>query len=116
MELSYGTYVYKQQAALSRTIHSNNPQYFCPCLPRLCISRHVVADSIVIEETFNTSHGADSHVLIPQLPLSKAHNVLLRDSTNDTLDLFWAHAATGCDDLSSDIFCHSRGTVEGEED
>jgi hypothetical protein len=54
--------------------------------------------------------------LIPQLPLCKAHYVFLCDLSHYSLNLLWTHAATGCDDLSSDIFRYGSGAVEGEED
>lgn len=120
--------------ALSRIIHSINPTPRLKVYLRLCVSRHIVPnkgvssisrpfpdkryipDSVVIEETLNASDRTDSNILIPKLPLRKAHDVLFCDSSNDTLNLLWTHAATGCDDLSSDILCHSGGTIKGKED
>ena len=74
-----------------------------------------IPDSVVVQKTLNASDRTDSDILIPKLSLRKAHNVLLCDSSNDTLNLLWSHTAAGCDDLSSDIFCHSGGTVEREK-
>jgi hypothetical protein len=63
----------------------------------------------------NASNSTDSHILIPQLPLSKAHDILLCNGSYHTLDLFGAHATSSSDDLSSNIFCHGSGAVKGKE-
>lgn len=94
-------------------IHSMNSSSPPKVYP-LCVSRHVIANSVVVEETLDAANGTDSHILIPQLPLSKTHYILLCDCSNDTLNLLWTHAATGSDDLASNIFCDSGSTVKGK--
>jgi hypothetical protein len=54
--------------------------------------------------------------LIPQLPLGKAHYILLCDLPHYSLNLLRAHAATSGDDLASDIFRYSSGAIERQED
>lgn len=87
-----------------------------PLNPNLCVSRHIVADSLVVEETGNVTNSRDGNVLIPKLPLCEVHDILLGDGGDDTLDLLWAHAAAGGDDLASDILGDGGGAVKGEED
>lgn len=64
----------------------------------------------------DATNGTDSHVLIPQLSLRKAHNILRCDGTNHTLDLLWSHSASSGDDLTSDILGNSGCPVERKED
>ena len=82
----------------------------------LSVSAHVRTDALVIKQTLDTADCADSDILIPQFPLSKAHYVLLCDRSDDALDFFRTHSTTGCDYLTSDIFCHCGGTVKGKQD
>jgi len=82
----------------------------------LCVPRHVVSHTLVIQKSLDASNGADRDVLIPQLPLGKAHDLLLRDLRDDTLDLLRAHAAAGSDDLAADVLGDGGRAVQREED
>ena len=82
----------------------------------LSIPGHIVPDALIIKQTFDATNGTHSDILIPQLSLRKAHDVLLCDSSNDTLNFLRAHAAARGNELAADVFCDCSGTVEGEED
>lgn len=87
-----------------------------PLNPNLCVSRHIVADSLVVEETGDVTNSRDGNILIPKLPLCEVHDVLLGDGGDDALNLLWAHAAAGGDDLASDVLGNGGGAVKGKED
>lgn len=77
--------------------------------------RHVVPDSCVVKQTLDLAHCADSNVLVPQLPLGKAHDVLGGDAVNGPLNLLWAQSPASGDDLASNVLRDSRGAVQGQQ-
>jgi hypothetical protein len=53
---------------------------------------------------------------IPELLLSKVHNVLSSDLSNSALNVFGAQSASGGDDLAADIFGNGSGSVKRQKD
>jgi hypothetical protein len=54
--------------------------------------------------------------LVPDSLLGELNNILLGNSTNNTLDLSGAHAASGGDDLASDVLSNSGGSVQRQKE
>jgi hypothetical protein len=78
--------------------------------------RHIVPDPVIIKQRLDLPNSTDSNILIPQLPLREIHDVLVRDTADDALDLLGAHSATRGHDLSSDVLGHGSSAIEGQED
>jgi len=89
---------------------------FCITQALGSVSAHVVPYSVVIQQTLNGPHCADCHILVPELLLRESHDVLLGNAANDTLNLGGIHSSARGDDLTTNVFCHRGGTVEGKED
>lgn len=83
----------------------------------LCrISTHVVANSLVIQHSFNATKRADGNVLIPQSPLGKVQHILLGDLINDALNVLRRHAASSGDDLAANVLGDSGGAIKRKKD
>ena len=54
--------------------------------------------------------------MIPQLLLGESHNILLSDGGNSSLNLLWAHAAAGGNDLASNVLGDGSSAIKGKED
>ena len=80
------------------------------------VPAHVVSNSLVVKHALDAANGADGDILVPEFPLGKVHDVLLRDTVDGSLDLAGVHAAAGGDDLSADILGNGRGAVQGQKD
>ncbi len=106
------------QPLRTQTLHLSSFvfHHHTPSNHTLRVSGHIVADSLVVEETGDVSDGGNGDILIPQLSLGEAHNILLGDGGDDTLNLLWAHTAAGGDDLASDVLSGGGGAVKGKED
>ena len=100
-----------QQIILHRTLAwmLNLPP--APPFPCLKVSAHVGPDPCVIKEALDAADSADGNILVPELPVRKVHDVLLRDAINDALNLSRAHPPPGGDDLPADILGDSRRAV-----
>lgn len=71
---------------------------------------------VVVQQTLNTPHSADCHILIPKFPPRKRHDILLAYTTDYPLYLLWVHAAACGDDLAANIFRDGCSAVKGEQD
>lgn len=80
------------------------------------VPAHISSDAGIVEQTLNAADRADSNILIPDLLVGEVHNVLGGNGINDALDLTGAHAATGGDDLATNVLSDGGGAVKGEED
>ena len=80
------------------------------------VPAHISPDTGIVEQTLNAADRADGNILIPDLLVGEIHNVLGGNGINDALDLTGAHAATGGDDLATNVLSDGGGAVKGEED
>ena len=71
--------------------------------------------TVVVQEALDTSHSTDSHILIPQLPSCKVHDVLFANATDHSLNLLRVHSATCGDDLAAYVFGNSGGAVKRKQ-
>ena len=81
-----------------------------------CVPAHVAPDSCVVEETLNLADGRNGDIAVPEFPLGKAHDILLGNGTDDTLDLLGCESAAGGDDLASIVLGDGGGAIEGKVD
>ena len=77
---------------------------------------HGVAKSLVVEETLNSSHSANSNIPVPKFSVGKVHDILLGNSINLSLNLVRGHAAASGNKLSANVLSNGCGAVEGQED
>lgn len=77
--------------------------------------RHITANTVIIKQTLNIANRRDSNITIPELPLSKVHDVLLGDGTHDALYLLRAVTTASGDDLATNVLGDGGGAIEGEE-
>lgn len=75
-----------------------------------------VPQTLVIEQTLNLSYCADGDVLVPDVSVSKVHNVLVGDGIDLALDLVSAGTAASGDQLATDILGEGSGSVQGQQD
>ena len=80
------------------------------------VPAHVGPDSRIVEETLNLTDSRHGNVAIPQFPLSKAHDVLFGNGTDNTLDLLGCESPASGDDLATNVLGNGRGSVERKED
>lgn len=71
---------------------------------------------VIVQQTLDTPHGTDCHILIPKFPPGERHHILLAYTTDYPLYLFWVHAAACGDDLATNIFRNGCSAVEREQD
>lgn len=75
-----------------------------------------VPQTLVIEQTLNLSNCADSDVLVPDVSVSKVHDVLVGDGIDLALDLARAGTAASGDQLATDVLGEGSGAVQGQQD
>lgn len=75
-----------------------------------------VPQTLVIEQTLNLSNCADGNVLVPDVSVSKVHDVLVGDGVDLALDLAGAGTAASGDELATDILGEGSGAVQGQQD
>lgn len=80
------------------------------------VPAHVVADSLVVQDTLNATDSAHGDILIPQPPVGELHDVLLGDLSDGTLNILGGEAAASGDNLATNVLSNGGGTVEREED
>ncbi len=71
---------------------------------------------VIVQQSLNTPHSTDCHVLIPQFSPCKRHDVLLTYTTDYPLYLVWVHAATCGDDLAANVFRNGCSAIKREQD
>lgn len=80
-----------------------------------CHPRHVISDTVVVQETLDLSDGGNGNVLVPEFAVAEVHDVLGGDLADDLVDLPGSESAAGGDDLSSNVFGNGGGAVQGKE-
>ena len=80
------------------------------------VSAHVVADSLVVEDTLNAADGTHGNILVPHAAVGEFHDVLLGDLANGTLNVLSREATASGDDLATNVLSNGSGAVKREED
>lgn len=80
------------------------------------VSAHVVADSLVVEDTLNAADGTHGNILVPYAAVGEFHDILLGDLANGTLNVLSREATASGDDLATNVLSNGSGAVKREED
>lgn len=80
------------------------------------VPAHVIADSLVVQDTLDAANSTHGNILIPQPAVGKLHDVLLGDLADGALNVFGSETAASGDDLATNVLSNSGGAVEREED
>lgn len=80
------------------------------------VAAHVVGDALVVEKTLDRTVSTDGEFLVPELSVSKVHDVLCGDAADGGLNVFGAQAAASGDDLATNVFGDGGGAIERQED
>lgn len=80
------------------------------------VSAHVVADSLVVEDTLHAADGTHGNILVPHAAVGEFHDVLLGDLANGTLNVLSREATASGDDLATNVLSNGSGAVKREED
>lgn len=86
--------------------------YFCLSQ----VTAHIVGDALVVEKTLDGAVSTDCKFLVPELGVSKVHDVLGGDAADGSLNVFGAQAAASGDNLATNVFGDSGGAIERQED